>query len=174
MTPAKLDISLVVAAADNGVIGRDGKLPWRMPSDLKMFRKTTIGKPVIMGRVTFDSIGKPLPGRDNIVVSRYAGDLGTGVHVAGSVAEAIELAETFARARGVHEIAVIGGAQIYAAVMPEATRIYLTRIHAEPDGDTTFADPDPSHWKEVSRQPLVREPGDDHAATLVIYERRPG
>lgn len=163
-------IAFVVAVAENGVIGRKGALPWRMPSDLKMFRKLTLGKPVIMGRKTFQSIGKPLPGRDNLVVTRDADFEADGVEVFASVDEAITRAETLAAARGADEIAVIGGAEIFAAVLSRADRIYLTRIHSAPEGDTFFA-PDMVNWHDVSRIQLERAPGDDYEATLVVLER---
>lgn len=166
-----MEVCLVVAVADNGVIGRDGRLPWHMPSDLKQFRTTTMGRPVLMGRRTFDSIGKPLPGRDNIVVSRNFPQPPPGVHVAPSVEQGLDLAADLAKARGVGEVMVIGGAQIYDAIMPVATRIYLTRIHATPAGDTTFDEPDPAKWRQVRSQPLDRGPGDEYAATLVVFER---
>jgi dihydrofolate reductase len=167
----KFTISLVVAVAENGVIGRGGTLPWRVPSDMRTFRRLTMGKPVIMGRKTYDSIGKPLEGRDNIVVTRNAGFEAPGTERAGSVDDALALARIGAAARGVDEIMVIGGAEIFAATLPLADRIYLTRIHARPDGDTTFPELDPNVWREVSRAPLPPDPRDDAPATLHTYER---
>ena len=164
-------IALIVAAAENGVIGRAGRLPWRMPSDLKIFRRLTLGKPIVMGRKTFESIGKPLDGRDNIVVTRDAAFRHPGVEVAPSLDAALSLAEQLARRRGVHEISVIGGAEIYRAAYLRADRIYLTRIHARPDGDATFADPAPMLWSLTSSTPIAPSPHDDHTATLLIYER---
>jgi dihydrofolate reductase len=163
-------VAFVVAAAENGVIGRKGQLPWRMPSDLKMFRKLTLGKPVIMGRKTFQSIGKPLPDRDNLVVTRDAGFKEKGIEVFASVEAALARAQTIAAARGVDEIAVIGGAEIFTAALPSAGRIYLTRIQGSPEGDTFFA-PDMTDWHEVSRIQLERMPGDDYGAALVVLER---
>ncbi len=164
-------IAFVVAIAENGVIGRVGKLPWYVPSDLKTFRRITLGKPVIMGRKTFDSIGKPLPGRDNIVVTRDAAFTADGVERAATLDEALAIARRKAAERGVDEIMVIGGAQIYAASLPLADRIYLTRIHARPDGDALFPEPDPSVWREISREPVPPDPRDEAPATLVILER---
>jgi dihydrofolate reductase len=161
----------VVAVAENGVIGRGGKLPWYVPSDLKTFKRLTLGKPVVMGRKTFDSIGKPLPGRDNIVVTRDPDFSADGVERAGTLDEALAIARRKAAERGVDEIVVIGGAQIYAASLPLADRIYLTRIHARPDGDATFSEPDPSVWHEVSRVPVPPDPRDEAPATLVLLER---
>jgi dihydrofolate reductase len=162
-------LAFVVAVAENGVIGRKGALPWRMPSDLKMFRKLTLGKPVIMGRKTFQSIGKALPGRDNLVVTRDAAFKADGVEVFASVDEAIARAQTLATARGADEIAVIGGADIFEAMLSRAGRIYLTRIHGSPEGDTFFT-PDMVNWHDVSRIQLERAPGDDYDATLIVLE----
>ncbi len=167
----KLIISFVVAVAENGVIGRDGAIPWCVPSDLKIFRRLTMGKPVIMGRKTYDSIGKPLEGRDNIVVTRRADFSAAGVERAGSIAEALGIARARAALRGVDEIAVIGGAEIFAAMLPMAGRIYLTRIHARPAGDTFFPDPDPAIWREVSCTPIAPDARDTAAATLYTCER---
>jgi dihydrofolate reductase len=166
-----LKISLIVAVAENGVIGRNGALPWHVPSDLKTFRRLTIGKPVVMGRKTYDSIGKPLPGRDNIVVTRDAGFSAGGTERAASVDDALDIARRKATERGVDEIMVIGGAEIFALTLPLADRIYLTRIHARPDGDVTFPEPDPGIWREVSRSPLPPDARDDATATLLILER---
>lgn len=171
MTVAGIAVSLVVAVAENGVIGREGGLPWRMPSDLKTFRRMTMGKPLIMGRRTIEAIGKPLDGRDNIVVTRDAAFSMPGTIVVGSIDAALAEARRCAAARGADEIAVIGGADIYRQTMPVADRIYLTRIHATPDGDATFAEPDPAHWRLAERQPIAPHPRDDHAATLLVYER---
>jgi dihydrofolate reductase len=141
-------ITLAVAVADNGVIGRDGALPWRLPEDLRRFKAATIGKPVIMGRKTFDSIGRALPGRLNIVLTRQAGwlpqdpvvqvvpDLDTALAVAGEVPE----------------VTVIGGAQVYALAMPLAGRILLTEVHARPEGDAHLAPFDPKVWQEIARE----------------------
>lgn len=168
MTPR---IVLVVAVADNGIIGRDGGLPWRMPSDLRTFRRLTLGKPVIMGRRTFQSIGKPLDHRDNIVVSRDAAFAAAGVTVVATFAAALDVARAMALRRGVEEIAVIGGADIYRAALAMAERIYLTRVHATPEGDAAFPALDPHAWRESERAPLARDPRDEHAATLVVLDR---
>jgi dihydrofolate reductase len=164
-------VCLVVAVAENGVIGRDGKLPWRMPSDLKTFRRMTLGKPVIMGRRTWDSIGKPLDGRDNIVVSRDSGFRPEGAILVRTFKDAIDAARIAARARGESQIMVIGGAEIYRQAMAVADRIYLTRVHAAPEGDATFTEPDPAHWQLIERSPIEASPRDDHGATLLVYQR---
>lgn len=167
-------ISLIVAAARNGVIGRAGGLPWRMPSDLKTFRRLTMGRPIIMGRKTFQSIGKPLDGRDNIVVTRDSTFAHVGIITASSLDAAIALARPLAAARGATEIMIIGGAEIYAQARPLADRIYLTRIDASPDGDAQFATPEPMLWHESERTAIPPDSRDEYAATLIVYERASG
>lgn len=130
----------------NGVIGRNNTLPWHLPADLRHFKALTLGKPVLMGRRTFDSIGKPLPGRVNIVLTRDSAWQVPGVLTAHSLAQA------FAQAEGAVEIAGIGGAEVFSLLMPLATRIYLTRVQAEIEGDTYFPPLEPGRWKEVERQ----------------------
>lgn len=168
----KTSVCFVVAVANNGVIGRDGSLPWRMPSDLRTFRRLTMGKPLIMGRRTFNSLKQPLQGRDNIVVTRHPETLPEGTHGAADPATALGIARDCARTRGVAEIMVIGGAEIFAALLDQANRIYLTRINAAPDGNTFFPAPDPAVWQEVSRTPVDPDPRDEHTATLIVLERR--
>jgi dihydrofolate reductase len=165
-------VSLIVAVAENEVIGRDGGLPWRLSSDLKTFRRLTMGTPLIMGRKTFDSIGKPLDGRDNIVVTRDPFFEVAGVSACPTVSEALTLARVLATTRGADEIMVIGGAAIYEAVMPVADRIYFTQVHAKPHGDRHFAALDENVWREVSRQALPQGERDEHASTLIVYERK--
>jgi dihydrofolate reductase len=164
-------ISIIVAAAENDVIGREGRMPWRVPSDLKTFRRLTLGKPVIMGRKTFQSLGKPLDGRLNIVISRDPSFKAAGATVVQSLAAAIELAKPGA---GAGEIMIIGGAEIYRAALPVADRIYLTRIHARPEGDTTFALPNDETWQQVSSTPLPRGDNDDYACSMLVFERAAG
>ncbi|MBD24300.1 MAG: dihydrofolate reductase [Candidatus Marinimicrobia bacterium] len=143
-------VSMVVARAENGVIGRDGKLPWHIPSDLQHFKKLTIGKPIVMGRKTYQSIGRPLPQRTNIVVTRNL-DLGPqGVVQANDLLSALALACEDAHKSGVNEIMIIGGAQIYSQAITHADRIYLTEVHSKFDGDAFF-DLDLRGWREVSR-----------------------
>ena len=166
-----MTLSLIVAVAENGVIGKDGELPWRLSSDLKTFRRLTMGKPIIMGRRTFQSIGKPLDGRDNIVVTRDPNFEAAGVSAADSVADALTLARVMARTRGADEIMVIGGADIYNLTLPAADRVYLTRVHASPDGDRYFPDLAAEEWREVSREKLPQGERDAHPATLIVFER---
>lgn len=163
-------IVLVVATADNGVIGRDGAMPWHLPADLRRFRRMTVGKPVIMGRKTFESIGKPLPGRHNIVLTRNDEWTADGVTVVRNLAEAIAAAGLDPRARA-PEIMVIGGAEIYGLAMPVATRIELTRIHVRPEGDTVFPEPDPAAWAEVARETHAAE-GGFPAHAFITFVRR--
>jgi dihydrofolate reductase len=163
---------LVAAVAENGVIGRDGDMPWRLPGDLKHFKALTLGKPVIMGRRTFDSIGrKPLPGRPNIVMTRDKNFRANGVAVVADLEEALRLAEKEAARLSVDEIAVIGGSTLYAEALPRADRLYLTEVHAKPEGTVRFPDFDRSAWREVSREGPQREPGEAHTYTFVTLER---
>ena len=167
--PAK--VCFVVAVAENGVIGLSGDLPWRLSSDLKRFRKTTMGKPVIMGRKTFASIGKPLDGRANIVISRSAPPSDEKVIWVQTIEQALDQGQKAASEVGVDEVMVIGGAEIYRALMPEVDRIYLTKVHASPAGDTVFPDLNNKEWRETDREPLPRGERDDYAATLITLER---
>lgn len=145
-------IVFVVAAARNGVIGRDGQMPWHLPADLKHFKAMTMGKPMIMGRKTFQSIGRALPGRDTIVITRQAAFTVPGVHVAGSWDAALSIARRLADGRGVDEITVVGGAEIYRLALSVVDRVYLTEIDLEPDGDSVFAPLDPDLWTETARE----------------------
>lgn len=164
-------IAIIVAVAENGVIGRDNGLPWRLPSDLGHFKTVTMGAPIIMGRKTFESIGRPLPGRDNIVVTRSTEFASADIHVAYSLAEAVGLAEGCARARGSDTVFVIGGAQIYAEAIGQADRLYVTEVAAAPDGDSFFPDIDPVNWREVSREGPVQGEKDSAPMSFIVYER---
>jgi dihydrofolate reductase len=167
-------VSLVVAVAENGVIGRDGGLPWHLSSDLKTFRRLTMGKPLIMGRRTFQSLKKPLDGRDNIVVSRDASFRPEGAIVARDFAAALAHARACAVARGAGEIMVIGGSDVFKEALPFARFIYKTEVHGRPEGDAHFPDVDWSLWEERGREPLARGPRDDFAATFIVLERKDG
>jgi len=167
-----LIVSLIVAVAENGIIGRDGDLPWRMSSDLKTFRRLTMGKPVIMGRKTFETLNKPLDGRTNIVVTRAADFQSEGVVTTRSLDEALEAArQALPTDDSDGEVMVMGGAEIYAQTIATADRIYYTEIHASPDGDTTFPPLAKGRWQEVSSEPIPQGPRDDHSATLRVLER---
>jgi dihydrofolate reductase len=167
-----MQIILIAAVAENGVIGRGGKMPWRLKSDMQHFRALTAGKPVVMGRKTYLSLSvKPLPGRTNIVVTRDAGFTAPGVLVAPSVEAALEAARGDARRRGTDAVMVIGGADVYAQAMPVATRLEITQIHAAPEGDTRFPPIDPVIWREVARAAHPAGPNDDAAYDFVSYLR---
>ncbi|MDE2362366.1 MAG: dihydrofolate reductase [Hyphomicrobiales bacterium] len=166
------EIVFVLAVARNGVIGAAGGLPWRLPSDLKRFREATWGRPMIMGRKTFQSIGKPLPGRESIVVTRDASFHAEGVHVARDIDEAVAIGAERAAAMGVGEVMVIGGGEIYRALLPRADRIVLTEVDIAPAGDATFPKLDDSVWREVSRSAPERGPRDEAAFTIRVLERK--
>jgi len=167
-------LCFVVAVAENGVIGAQGGMPWRLPSDLKRFKAMTMGKPVIMGRKTYDSIGRPLPGRDNIVISRSETFAPEGVFVVRSVEAALRLAVARATDRGVDEIAVIGGGAIFKEMMPNVERIYLTRVHAAPPGDVLFPELARDDWQEIDRQDFAAADGDSADTTLITLHRKQG
>jgi dihydrofolate reductase len=166
-----LSIVLIAAVSENGVIGRGNALPWRLKSDMQHFRALTMGKPVVMGRKTFSSIGQPLPGRTNIVVSRDSSFAAPGVVVAGTLAAALDAARGDALRRGAREIAVIGGAQLYAQAMPMADRLEITQVHADIQGDATFPPIDGAIWREVARTEQAAGPGDDANMTFITYRR---
>jgi len=163
---------LVAAVALNGVIGKSGRLPWRLGSDLRHFRQLTMGKPVIMGRKTYASIAKPLAGRTNIVVSRDRDFCAAGVLVAPSVEAALAAARGDALRRDVDEIAVIGGAEIYRQTMEKADRLVITRVQLRSEGDTSFPPVDDAIWKELSRIEHPAGPEDEASSTVHLYERR--
>lgn len=157
-----MSLTLVVARADNGVIGRDNALPWRLPADLRHFKALTLGKPVIMGRRTFESIGRPLPGRRNIVLTRSPSWTAAGVAVAADLAAAVAQADA-------PEVMIIGGAAVYAAALPAARRIHLTEVHLAPAGDTLLPPFGPA-WRETGREAHAAA-GDAPAYSFVTLER---
>jgi dihydrofolate reductase len=165
-------VAFAVAVAENGVIGAGGHLPWRLPTDLKRFRKTTMGKPIIMGRKTYVSIGKPLDGRDNIVITRDRTFTAPGVHVAATIDEALALGRQLAVQRGADEAVVIGGAEIFRAALASADRIYLTLVRGHPPGDTYLEAYDPSVWAETAREPMQQGPGDQYPADFIVLDRK--
>jgi len=154
------------------VIGQGGGLPWRLKSDLRNFRAITMGKPVVMGRKTYLSIGKPLAGRTNIVVSRNQDFAAPGVVVAPGIAEALAAARGDALRRPSDAIAVIGGAELYALLIGQADRLVITHVHLRPEGDTMFPVIDPALWREAMRSPHDPGPDDAAAFTVLVYERR--
>jgi len=159
-------ITLIVARARNGVIGRDGKLPWRLPEDLAFFKRTTMGHPIVMGRRTWESIGRPLPGRRNIVVSRQAGLVADGAETAAGLDAALRLCD------GSADVFVIGGAQLYADALPHADRLIVTEIDADFEGDTFWPRPDAAQWREAGREHLPPAGPRDFAIDFVTYVRR--
>lgn len=171
MIATMLHVTLVVATTLDGVIGRGGGMPWRMPSSLRRFRELTMGRPMVMGRKTYASIGRALDGRDTIVVTRNPDFKVNGVHVAGGLEAALVLAAKLAAARGTDEIVIAGGGEVYAAALPYATGIHLDRIDVTLTGDTHFPDPDPSEWAEIERYPIPPHPRDEYAATAIFYRR---
>lgn len=172
---ARLDIVIVVAIAENGVIGHNNAMPWRLKSDLQRFKALTLNKPVIMGRKTFQSIGRPLPGRTNIVVTRDAAFQAPGVVIVSSLKAAHDVARGDALRRFATEIAVIGGAEIYMQWLDRADRLEITEVHAQPDGDaflTQLLKPDPARWTEVSRVRNAAAAVDSADFTYATYIRR--
>ena len=167
-----MQIVLVIAVADNGVIGAGGAIPWRLKTDMQRFKALTIGKPVVMGRKTFLSLRRPLPGRTNIVMTRDVDFRSSGAVVATSLDHALDVAKGDALRRFVTEIAVIGGAEIYAQSMGLADRLEITEVHAAPQGDTRFAPIDKTAWDEVTRTENAAGPDDSAAFSFVTYVRR--
>lgn len=165
-------IALVVAIAENGAIGRGGELPWRLSSDMRYFRKVTMGKPVIMGRRTFKSLPRVLDGRLNVVLTRDPGFVAADAIMAHSLKEGLSAARASAERTGADEIMVIGGEDVFREVLPQAHRIYLTEVHASPEADTWFPDFDKREWREVSREKHEAGPRDEHAFSFVVLERR--
>jgi dihydrofolate reductase len=157
-------VSMIVAMDRNRVIGRDNKLPWRLPADLAFFKKTTMGHPVIMGRKTYESIGKPLPGRTNIVVTRDRGFAAVGCKVVHTAEEALGAA-------GAESPFIIGGSEIYALFFPLADRLYVTSIEEQFDGDAHFPAIDPNEWETVDTRPGTVDEKNAHPHTFVTYER---
>ncbi|WP_025030328.1 dihydrofolate reductase [Nitratireductor aquibiodomus] len=164
-----MSVELVVAMAQNGVIGRDGDLPWRLSTDLKRFKAITMGKPVIMGRKTWESIGKPLPGRRNIVVTRQADYTAEGAECVSSLDVALALA---AGGEAGADVCVIGGGQVYAEAIDKADRLHVTHVDAQIEGDTVFPEIDPEIWEEVSREEVPAGEKDVYATSYVVYQRR--
>ena len=173
MPPMKPKIAFVVAVSKNGIIGREGGLPWKLSSDMRFFKTITMGKPLIMGRKTWESLPKrPLPGRDNIVISRTRGYTAPGATVVSDPQAALSKAAMCASRAGSEEIAVIGGGEIFTLMLPSADRIYLTEVDLETEGDTRFPALDPAHWREIGREKFPRGEKDDAAFTIRTLERR--
>lgn len=169
---ASPEIILIVAVAENGVIGAHGAIPWRLKSDQARLKAMTMGKPIVMGRKTFVSLRRPLPGRTNIVVTRDGNFRARGAVVTTSFADARAIARGDALRRFATEIAVIGGAEIYAQWMDSADRLEITEVHARPEGDTRFAAIDAAIWQEVGRERHPAGPDDSADFSYVTYRRR--
>ncbi len=161
-------ISLIVAVADNGVIGYENKMPWYIPAELQHFKTRTMGKPIIMGRKTFDSLGRVLPGRPHVVISRSELNLPDRCYAANDIQTAIDTAQ---RLTDGDEVVVIGGAEIYRQALPLVDRLYLTEVHIEPEGDTYFPEIDPHQWREIERQDMSADDDSAIAYSIVTYQR---
>ena len=163
-----MSISLIFAASENQVVGRDNRLPWHLPADLQFFKRTTMGHPIIMGRKTFESVGRPLPGRPNIVITRQQGYEREGIMVVSSLSEAIEKAASFKSG----EIFITGGSEIFRQAMPLAQRIYLTRIHAVVEGDAYAPELETGQWELLSSEPHPADEKHAYAFTFEVWERK--
>jgi dihydrofolate reductase len=167
-----MKIVLVAAIGENNVIGYAGQLPWRLKSDLQHFKRLTLNRPLIMGRKTYESIGKPLKGRTNIVLTREPNLNAPGILPASSLAAALAVARQDAERRGVDEVMVIGGSDVFADTMPMADRLEITHVHAAPNGDAFFPPIDPAVWRAVSREEHAAGPDDDAGFAIAVYLRR--
>lgn len=159
------EIVLVAAVAENGIIGRNGTMPWHLPADLAHFKRLTLGHPIVMGRRTFEAVGRPLPGRRNIVVTRNPDFAASGVETAASLEQALALAGD------APQVMVIGGGELYRAALPLARRIHLTRVHARPDGDTRFPELDTSEWRETERRTRPTDADNSYALSFIELQR---
>ncbi len=164
-------LALIVAQAENRVIGRENALPWYLPEDLKYFKSVTLGKVIIMGRKTYESIGRPLPGRTSIVVSRDPDYQLEGVSVAHSLPQAIAQAQRVSALKGVDEALVIGGAELYAQALPMAQRLYLTQVHHQVEGDARFPEVDLCDWQPVSRQDFEAVAPNPYSYSFIVFDR---
>jgi len=170
---AGIKVAIVVAVSENGVIGNDGDMPWKLSTDLKRFKALTLGKPLVMGRKTFESIGRPLPGRPHVIVSRNPDFHPDGVEVAPSLEAAIDRAAAIASALGVDEICVVGGGEIYRQALPVADTLHVTHVEAELAGDTRFPSVDPRVFEKIVESPVPAGERDTYATRYAIYRRRP-
>ncbi|KZY32671.1 MULTISPECIES: dihydrofolate reductase [unclassified Oleiphilus] len=164
--------SMIVAMAENRVIGINNKLPWYLPNDLKYFKQVTMGKPILMGRKTYESIGKPLPGRCNIVITRNESWSAEGVKVVHSLEQAFDLGESVCDIDGQSEVMIIGGDQIYQTSLPDVDRIYLTKVHAEVEGDAYFPEVDWTQWREIGREDFEAEGPNPYDYSFIVLDRK--
>ncbi len=167
-----MKIVLIAAFAQNSVVGINNTLPWHLPEDLKYFKRTTSGKAIIMGRKTYDSIGRPLPNRTNIVITRNSEFKAEGVQVVSSLQAAIDLAGEVNFINGVDEVMIIGGASIYEEALPQAERLYLTHVHADVEGDAYFPEVDFSQWQETSRDDHGASDNNPYDYSFVVYDKK--
>lgn len=167
-----MKLALIWAMSRNRVIGRNNALPWHLSEDLRYFKRVTMGKPIIMGRKTWESIGRPLPGRTNIVITRDQNFQAAGVRVVHSLDDALRLAEHISVIEGAEEAVVIGGAEIYALALPKAERLYLTQVHADVEGDAWFPEFDQSLWQELAREDFAAEEPNPYPYSFIVLERQ--
>ena len=167
-----MKLSIICAVSQNGVIGRNGGLPWHLSEDLRYFKRVTMGKSIIMGRKTFESIGRPLPGRTSIIVTRNRSYEVENARVVDSLADAFELAENISYIDGNDEAFVIGGSELFKEALPLADRMHLTLVHADVEGDTWFPEFDPDEWQEVSRADFDAEDDDSYPYSICVFERQ--
>ncbi|MBX3576881.1 MAG: dihydrofolate reductase [Rhizobiaceae bacterium] len=170
-----MKVVIHVAIAENGVIGREGGLPWRLSTDLKRFKAETMGRPIVMGRKTWESFPRrPLPGRQNIIITRDRGYRADGAEVVHSLDDALALARVRGRCapRGADEVGIVGGGEIYRQALPFADVLKITHVMAQPDGDTLFPPVDPEIWERISAEPFPAGDKDSHATLYAVYQRR--
>lgn len=167
-----IKIAMIAGVAENAVIGNDQTIPWRIPSDMRFFKRTTWGKPIIMGRKQYETVGKPLPGRTNIVVTRQQGYHPEGVLVFTSIDAALDKAREIAKSDGVDEIMIIGGGQLYAQLMARADRLYISHVDLAPPGDVLFPEITPADWVVVDLPEVEPSPKDEASYRVKVYERR--
>ena len=167
-----IKIAMIAGVAENGVIGSDQTIPWRIPSDMAFFKRTTLGKPVVMGRKQYETVGRPLSGRTNIVVTRQAGYKAEGILVFQNVDDALAKAREIADADGVDEVMIIGGGELYAQLMPQADRLYISHIDLAPEGDVRFPPIDPTIWAVVDLPEVEPSAKDEAGYRVKVYERR--
>lgn len=172
MNQKKIKTAAIVAMSDNRVIGNKNALPWHLPEDLKHFKAVTMGKPIVMGRLTFDSIGKPLPGRANIVVTRQSHWSCENVLVAHDLPNAISLAQSEAAQNGIGEIMIVGGSKIYQQALPLLDMLYVTEVHADIEGDAMFPVIDPVAWEQSEREGPYKSEKSGLAFSFVIYKKQ--
>ena len=167
-----MKIAMIAAVAENNAIGINNKMPWYLPGDLRYFKAVTMGKPIVMGRKTFESLGKPLPGRTNIVITRNPQYSRDGIRVAHSLEDALSLAESIAMIDGINELMVIGGAEIYRQALSKAERLYLTRVYQSFEGDAFFPEIDENQWTETAREDQKTEDDQHLTYSYLVLDRK--